>query len=154
MCVKIAGVKASIGTFWLLTLVLCANSLAVTESELLSNEIENISRQLGEISASLERLQETQASISKRTKELETSRAELKKKTEAHQARARDVENLCQGRLTLTSGTPVTTSDVTAASTLYFTPYGGNKITLYTGVYWQPFTFTERSLALSGLTSD
>src|SRR6185436_9706895 len=41
--------------------------------------------------------------------------------------------DVCDGRLTLTSGTPVTTGDVTAATTLYFTPNGGNQIALYTG---------------------
>ncbi len=56
------------------------------------------------------------------------------------------------GRLTLTSGTPVTTSDVTAAGTLYYTPYVGNQIALYSGSAWAVYTFTERSLALT-LTS-
>ena len=57
------------------------------------------------------------------------------------------------GRLTLTTGAPVTTSDVTAASTIYYTPYVGNRIALYNGTSWSPYTFTERSLALSGLVS-
>lgn len=60
---------------------------------------------------------------------------------------------VCNGRLTLTSGTPVTTSDVTAASTIYFTPYRGNQVALYSGSAWVIHTLTERSLALSGLTS-
>lgn len=59
----------------------------------------------------------------------------------------------CQGRLTLTTGTPVTTSDVTAAGTLYFTPYKGGQIALYTSSVWTIYTFTERSLSLSGLTT-
>ena len=54
------------------------------------------------------------------------------------------------GRLTLTSGTPVTTSDVTGATTLYFTPYNGNKIDLYNGTSWNSYTFSELSLSLSG----
>lgn len=58
----------------------------------------------------------------------------------------------CDGRLTLTSGTPITTSDVTGAGTLYFTPYKGNRVALYDGTTWAVYTFTERSLALS-LTS-
>ena len=52
---------------------------------------------------------------------------------------------VCQGRLTLTSGTAVTTSDVTAAETIYFTPYKGNKIALYTGSTWKLYTFAEIS---------
>lgn len=60
---------------------------------------------------------------------------------------------VAQGRLTLTSGTPVTTSDVTAASTLFYTPYIGNKIALFDGSEWRQFAFTERSLTLSSLVS-
>lgn len=61
---------------------------------------------------------------------------------------------ICQGRLTLTTGVPVTTSDVTGATTIYFTPYTGNLITLYDGTRWNLYTFTERSLALGTLTAD
>lgn len=59
----------------------------------------------------------------------------------------------CEGRLTLTSGTAVTTSDVTAATTIYFTPYNGGQIALYTASVWTIYTFTEKSLSLSGLTT-
>ena len=62
--------------------------------------------------------------------------------------------SLCQGRLTLTTGVPVTTSDVTAATTVYFTPYGGNQIGLYSGSSWNLFAFSEISLSLSGYTAD
>jgi len=54
------------------------------------------------------------------------------------------------GRLTLTSGTPVTTSDVTAATSVYYTPYVGNKISLYNGWEWIFHEFSELSLSLSG----
>ena len=56
-------------------------------------------------------------------------------------------------RLTLTSGTPVTTSNVTAAGTVYACPYKGNAIALYDGTNWNIRTSAEFSLALSGLTS-
>jgi len=59
---------------------------------------------------------------------------------------------LCNGRLTLTTATPVTTSDVTAAGTLYFTPYKGDVISLYYNSEWVDYRFTEKSLALT-LTS-
>jgi hypothetical protein len=59
---------------------------------------------------------------------------------------------ICQGRLTLVSGNPV--ADVTSASTVYFTPYMGNRVTLYDGSSWTLMTFTERSLSLSGLTAN
>lgn len=54
----------------------------------------------------------------------------------------------CQGRITLTSGTAVTTSDVTAAATVYYTPYKGDRCSLYDSANWQTVTFTEKSLAL------
>ncbi len=56
------------------------------------------------------------------------------------------------GRLTLTTGVPVTTSNVTAAGTLYYTPYIHDKIALYDGTRWRVYTFTEISLSLT-LTS-
>lgn len=60
----------------------------------------------------------------------------------------------CNGRLTLTSGTAVTTSDVTAATTLYFTPYQGNRIALYDGsTGWALLTFTELNIAVPATTS-
>lgn len=63
-----------------------------------------------------------------------------------------NLPSICNGRLTLTTAVPVTTADVTAAGTIYFAPYTGNKISLYDGTRWKVYTFTERSLALT-LTS-
>ena len=60
---------------------------------------------------------------------------------------------ISQGRLTLSSGVPVTTSDVTAASALYFTPYNGNKVSLYYNSAWLTTAFTEVSLSISSLTA-
>jgi hypothetical protein len=60
----------------------------------------------------------------------------------------------CQGRLTLESGVPLSTTDQTSKSTLYLTPHRGHGITLYDGTRWKGYTFTEPSLALSGLTVD
>lgn len=57
------------------------------------------------------------------------------------------------GRLTLTSGTPLTTSDVTGATTIYYTPYVHNMIELWTGSAWSPTIFTEKSVALGTLAS-
>jgi hypothetical protein len=59
----------------------------------------------------------------------------------------------CQGRLTLTTAVPVTTSDVTAATTLYFTPFRGNQISTYSGSAWTLSTFTEKSITLASLTA-
>ena len=60
---------------------------------------------------------------------------------------------VAQGRLTLESGVPVSTSDQTAKTTIYFTPYYGNHISIYSGTAWVDFAFTERSLALGTLVS-
>jgi len=56
-------------------------------------------------------------------------------------------------RLTLTTGLPVTTADVTGATTLYCAPYKGNRIALYDGSAWNVRTSSQFSLALGTLTS-
>jgi hypothetical protein len=61
--------------------------------------------------------------------------------------------SLCEGRLTLTSGTPVTTADVTGATSIFFTPYKGNRITLWDGAKFVVDQFTEITIALGTLTS-
>jgi hypothetical protein len=59
----------------------------------------------------------------------------------------------CQGRLTLTSGTPVTTADVTGATSVYFAPHKGNLTGLYDGSNWALYSFSELTLALGTLTA-
>jgi hypothetical protein len=61
--------------------------------------------------------------------------------------------NTFDGRLTLTTAVPVTTSDVTAATTVYLTPFKGNKIALYSGSEWEEFTLTEISIAVPATTN-
>lgn len=56
-------------------------------------------------------------------------------------------------RLTLTSGTPVTLADITGATTVYCTPYKGNRIALYDGANWNVRASAEFSKALGTLTS-
>jgi len=56
-------------------------------------------------------------------------------------------------RLTTESGVPASTTDRTAQSTIYLTPYIGNKIALYSGSSWDVLSSAEVSLVLSGLTS-
>ena len=61
---------------------------------------------------------------------------------------------IVDGRLTLESGVPVSTTDQTAKATLYFTPYKGNRIALYDGSSeWNIRTFSELSLDISGYTT-
>lgn len=59
------------------------------------------------------------------------------------------------GRLTTTTGTPLLPNGSNSSSTLYFTPYLGNRLWLYdTGnTRWNLYHFSEVSLALSGLTN-
>ena len=61
---------------------------------------------------------------------------------------------ICHGRLTLTSGSPVTSADVTGAATIYFSPYLGGTIGLYDGsTNWTILPFVETSLALGTLSN-
>jgi hypothetical protein len=60
---------------------------------------------------------------------------------------------VCNGRLTLESGVAISTTDQTAKTTLYFTPYKGNQIGLYDGTYWKVYTFAELSISLAGKTA-
>ena len=57
------------------------------------------------------------------------------------------------GRLTTVSGTPILTSTQSAKTTLYYTPFVGNQIALYSGGAWSVLTFAETSLSLSGYTA-
>jgi len=53
-----------------------------------------------------------------------------------------------QGRLTLTSLTPILTTDVLAATSIYYTPYQGNQAFIYDGNGLLPIAFSELTLAL------
>lgn len=66
-----------------------------------------------------------------------------------------EVDNaVCDGRLTLTTSLAVPAADQLAKTTIYFTPYEGNRLALYDGADWAIHTFTERSASLAGLTVD
>lgn len=52
------------------------------------------------------------------------------------------------GRLTLTTGTPVTTSDAPNATIIYLTPFKGNTHPIYNGSNFVGTTFTEVSVTL------
>jgi hypothetical protein len=53
-----------------------------------------------------------------------------------------------QGRLTLTSATPVLASGVSAATAVYYTPYVGNLVPIYNGSSMVPAEFSELTLSL------
>lgn len=57
-----------------------------------------------------------------------------------------------QGRLTLTSGTPVMATSVAAATALYYTPAIGNQVPIYDGTNFIPTAFAEISATLSDTT--
>jgi hypothetical protein len=52
-------------------------------------------------------------------------------------------------RLTLASNLAVTTSDITAASTLYLLPYRGNRISVFDGVSWGIYALPSTGLSLN-----
>lgn len=57
------------------------------------------------------------------------------------------------GRLTLESGVPVSITDQTAKTSIFYTPYLHDKIPLYDGAAWQLIDFTETTLAVGTTTT-
>lgn len=60
-----------------------------------------------------------------------------------------DAITLPSGRLTLTSGAPVMTSNVGSSATVYYTPYDGNLVPIYNGTAFVLTAFTELSNVLA-----
>ena len=60
-----------------------------------------------------------------------------------------NIVSVPQGRLTLTSATPVIASDVSAATSVYYTPRSGNLIPIYDGSQFTPTQFSELTLTLN-----
>lgn len=58
------------------------------------------------------------------------------------------------GRLTLSSGTPITEADVAGAGTIYYTPCNGKVILLLSGATFVQRKFDELSLGLDGNSAD
>jgi hypothetical protein len=54
-----------------------------------------------------------------------------------------------QGRLTLTSATPVLSSAVTAGTSVYYTPYVGNQIPIWDNTQFNLATFAELTLTMN-----
>jgi hypothetical protein len=61
---------------------------------------------------------------------------------------AMGLASIAGGRLTLTSGDPLAPA-VASGSTLYYTPFTSDVISLWDGTTWVPVTFTEASLAIT-----
>jgi len=58
-----------------------------------------------------------------------------------------------QARATLASGVPVTTTDQLAKTTLYLTPFRGNRVALFDGSIWNLYALAEISIAVPATTS-
>lgn len=69
--------------------------------------------------------------------------------------RQTNTAGIAQGRLTLATGDPENASGTTGGTTLYYTPYNGDKIGLWNSAdsRWELLTFAETTLSLSGLAS-
>jgi hypothetical protein len=58
------------------------------------------------------------------------------------------------GRLTLVSNTPVMTSDVVGAATVYWAPYNGGELSLYNGTNWTNYdNVAQKTLTLTSVQS-
>ena len=55
-----------------------------------------------------------------------------------------------QGRLTLATGTPVMATEQAAKTTIYYTPYVGDRVPIYDGSLWEVKQFSELSIAMAG----
>ncbi len=61
---------------------------------------------------------------------------------------------VAEGRLTLESGVAVSALDQIGMSTIYWTPFEGDRIALYDGTEWQLYSTAEISLGLGTLTNN
>lgn len=57
------------------------------------------------------------------------------------------------GRLTIESGVPLSTTNQTAKTTIYYTPYKHNVVVLWDGIKWKPVETSEVSLAIDTLAN-
>ena len=60
-------------------------------------------------------------------------------------------ERRAEGRITLTPGTPVMTSTVTAATAIYYSPYNGSFISIFNGTNLASYQFTSSASDINGL---
>jgi hypothetical protein len=63
-----------------------------------------------------------------------------------------DFGAIVQGRLTVTTGTPVPVVDATS-TTIYFSPYKGDVVSIYDGSKWVYRNFTEASISVPATTA-
>lgn len=65
------------------------------------------------------------------------------------QSAIQNIVSIPQGYLTLTSGTPIITSDVIAGTAVYYTPLIGNLVPIYDGTQFNATQFSELTLTLN-----
>lgn len=61
--------------------------------------------------------------------------------------------SIAEGRLTGTTVTPVTTADVSGVTSIFYTPYIGSRIALYSGTVWAIRSFTEITISVTACTA-
>jgi len=67
---------------------------------------------------------------------------------------AKDLTTLVnQFRMSLATGTPVTVTDVLGATTLFWTPYQGERVSIFTGTKWDQLTVAELSVTIPNTTN-
>lgn len=103
---------------------------AVQEVERLKTEYEASSRKLMSLRHEYQNLKERADELSRAT-----------------------IINLVNGRLSPEAGTPVPPLNTTNNTVVYFSPYLGNKITLWSGTQWVVCVFTELSITTSSLAA-
>ena len=63
------------------------------------------------------------------------------------------LNSVCDGRLSAVGSEPVSSTEVTAGSNLYYTPYVGNQVALFDGSAWVVRTFPEITRGITGLAA-
>ena len=62
--------------------------------------------------------------------------------------------HLCEGRITLSTGDPTPNVDINSSALVYFTPFRGDRVSLYVPNYgWRVYNFSEITLDISGYGS-
>lgn len=107
-----------------------------------------------EIDRKIEKIKKTYFRLEQSEKTFKDRFKKQVKDFEARKTRVDIVPNVTQGRLTLTSDTPVTTGAVDIATTLYFARYGGKFVSIYYKSAWRLYQFNNISLDVSGFTND
>lgn len=72
---------------------------------------------------------------------------------DADPGQALTANDVCDFRLTLLTGNPLPTTDFLAATTVYWSPYKGNRVALYNGSTWELVRALELSIAVPAVAN-